>query len=92
MGFMIPYFPQPEYHLFGPVTVHAFGAIVALSVIVGWKMAVARSRKNGLDPELFQDLLSYVVLSGFVVAPLLPGGRPVGGTSAPRGAGEDGVP
>jgi hypothetical protein len=24
---MIPYFPQPEYHLFGPVTVHAFGAI-----------------------------------------------------------------
>jgi phosphatidylglycerol:prolipoprotein diacylglycerol transferase len=70
MGFMFPYFPQPEYHLFGPITVHAFGAIVALSVIVGWQMAVARSRTKGLDPGLFQDLLSYVVLSGFVVAHL----------------------
>jgi phosphatidylglycerol:prolipoprotein diacylglycerol transferase len=67
---MIPYFPQPGYHLFGQVTVHAFGAIVALSVIVGWQMAVARVRRKGLDPELFQDLLLYVVLSGFVVAHL----------------------
>jgi len=67
---MIPYFPQPEYHLFGPITVHAFGAIVALSLIVGWRMVVARTRAKGLDPELVQDLLSYVVLSGFVVAHL----------------------
>jgi len=67
---MIPYFPQPEYHLFGPVTVHAFGAIVALSVVAGWRMAVARSRTKGLDPELVQDLLLYVILSGFVVAHL----------------------
>ena len=67
---MIPYFPQPEYHLFGPVTVHAFGAIVAVAVIVGWRMVVARTRAKGLDPELVQDLLSYVVLTGFVVAHL----------------------
>jgi phosphatidylglycerol:prolipoprotein diacylglycerol transferase len=70
IGPMIPYFPQPEYHLFGPVTVHAFGAIVAVSVIVGWRMVVARTRAKGLDPELVQDLLSYVLLSGFVVAHL----------------------
>jgi phosphatidylglycerol:prolipoprotein diacylglycerol transferase len=67
---MIPYFPQPEYHLFGPVTVHAFGAIVALSVVAGWQMAIARCRRKGLDPELFEDLLLYVILSGFVVAHL----------------------
>ena len=67
---MIPYFPQPGYHLFGPVTVHAFGAIVALALIVGWRMAVARARRKGLDPELFEDLLLYVLLSGFVVAHL----------------------
>lgn len=70
MGIMIPYFPQPEVHLFGPITVHAFGAIVALSVIVGWKMAVARSRAKGLDPVLLQDLLFYVVPCGFAVAHL----------------------
>jgi phosphatidylglycerol:prolipoprotein diacylglycerol transferase len=70
MGFMVPYFPQPEYHLFGPITVHAFGAIVALSVVVGWRMAVARSRAKGLDPDIIQDLMMYVLLSGFVVAHL----------------------
>ena len=67
---MIPYFPQPGYHLFGPVTVHAFGAIVAVAVLTGWRMSVARARTKGLDTELFQDLLVYVVLSGFVVAHL----------------------
>lgn len=67
---MIPYFPQPGYHLFGPVTVHAFGAIVAAALIVGWRMAVARGRSRGLDPGIFEDLLMYVVLSGFVVAHL----------------------
>jgi phosphatidylglycerol:prolipoprotein diacylglycerol transferase len=67
---VIPYFPQPGYHLFGPVTVHAFGGIVAVAVIVGWQMVVARARAKNLDPELVQDLLSYVVLCGFVVAHL----------------------
>jgi phosphatidylglycerol:prolipoprotein diacylglycerol transferase len=65
---MVPYFPQPDYHLFGPVTIHAFGAIVALAVIVGWRMVLARARRKGLDPERFEDLLLYVILSGFVVA------------------------
>lgn len=67
---MIPYFPQPGYHLFGPVTVHAFGAIVAAAIIVGWRMAVARARRKGLDPRIIEDLLLYVLLSGFVVAHL----------------------
>src|SRR5512135_1023878 len=65
---MIPYVPQPEYHLFGPFTIHAFGTIVAAAVIVGWQMAVGRARRKKLDPELVQDLLSYVLLCGFVVA------------------------
>jgi len=33
-------------------------------------MVVARARAKGLDPELVQDLLSYVVLCSFVVAHL----------------------
>jgi len=37
-------------------------------VIVGWQMAIARTRAKGLDPGLIQGLLSYVVLCGFVVA------------------------
>ena len=65
---MIPYFPQPEVNLFGPLTIHAFGTIVAVAVIVGWQMVIARTRAKGLDPGLVQGLLSYVVLCGFVVA------------------------
>lgn len=67
---MFPYFPQPEYRLFGPVIVHAFGALVALSVIVGWQMAVARCRRKGLDDDVCTGLLAYVVLAGFVFAHL----------------------
>jgi phosphatidylglycerol:prolipoprotein diacylglycerol transferase len=67
---MIPYFPQPEVHLFGPFTIHAFGAIVAVAVIVGWRMVVARARANRLDPERVEDLLTYVLLCAFVVAHL----------------------
>lgn len=67
---MLPYFSQPEIHLSGPVTLHAFGVLVALAVIAGWRSAVARCRKKGFDPEVCEDLLSCVVISGFVVAHL----------------------
>jgi phosphatidylglycerol:prolipoprotein diacylglycerol transferase len=67
---VIPYFAQPEIHLFGPVTLHAFGALVALAVIAGWLMTVSRCRRKELDPTVCEDLLTYVILSGFVVAHL----------------------
>jgi len=67
---MVPYFPQPQYHLFGPVTIHAFGALVAASVITGWKKVVTRCRGKGLDPEICEDLLIYVFCTGFLVAHL----------------------
>jgi phosphatidylglycerol:prolipoprotein diacylglycerol transferase len=70
MGEMFPYFTQPEIHLFGPITLHAFGALVALAVIVGWRITITRCRRIGLAPTVCNDLLTYVVLAGFVVAHL----------------------
>jgi phosphatidylglycerol---prolipoprotein diacylglyceryl transferase len=67
---MVPYFPQPEIHLFGRTTLHAYWVLLALAVIVGWVLAIARCRRNGLDPAVCNDLLVYVVLAGFVVAHL----------------------
>jgi phosphatidylglycerol:prolipoprotein diacylglycerol transferase len=67
---MVPYFPQPSYHLFGPVTIHAFGALVAGAVITGWKLVVTRCRTKGLDAETCEDMLIYVFGSGFLVAHL----------------------
>ena len=49
---MVPYFSQPEIHLFGRITLHAYWALVVLAVIVGWGMTVAQCRKNGLDPTI----------------------------------------
>lgn len=68
---MIPYFPQPRLHLFGPVYIHAFGTLVAAAVIAGWKMAVSRCRRKGLDPARLEDFLGYVIGIGFVAAHLV---------------------
>lgn len=67
---MVPYFPQPEIRLFGQIALHAFGALIALAVIAGWRMTIARCRKIGLDLAVCNDLLVYVVLAGFIVAHL----------------------
>jgi phosphatidylglycerol---prolipoprotein diacylglyceryl transferase len=67
---MVPYLSQPGIHLFGRVTIHAFGLLVALAVIVGWVMTVARCRKVGLNSTVCNHLLFYVILAGFVVAHL----------------------
>jgi len=67
---MVPYFPQPEIHLFGRTTLHAYWALVALALIVGWVMTIARCRKIGLDPTVCKGLLPYTVLAGFLVAHL----------------------
>jgi phosphatidylglycerol---prolipoprotein diacylglyceryl transferase len=67
---MVPYFPQPEIHLFGRTTVHAFGPVVAVALIVGWRMTVARCRTSGLDAALGNRLVVFMVLCGFVVAHL----------------------
>jgi phosphatidylglycerol---prolipoprotein diacylglyceryl transferase len=67
---MVPYFSQPEIHLFGRITLHAYWALVALAVIVGWVMTIARCRRTGLNPTACNHLLVYVVFAGFVVAHL----------------------
>lgn len=66
---MIPYFRQPQLPL-GPVTLHAFGALVAAAVIAGSELAVRRCRKQGLDPQVCLDLVLYAVVAGFVGAHL----------------------
>jgi phosphatidylglycerol:prolipoprotein diacylglycerol transferase len=67
---MVPFLSQPGIHLFGRVTLHAYWALVALAVIVGWRMTISRCRKIGLDSKVCNHLLAYVVLGGFVVAHL----------------------
>ncbi len=67
---MIPYFEQPSLPL-GPVTIHAFGVLVATAMIVGIRMTLRRCRKLSLDPDLCADLLFYTLIAGFLSAHLV---------------------
>ncbi len=66
---MIPYFEQPTLPL-GPVTLHAFGALVGAALIAGSTLVVRRCRETGLDPERGGDMAIYAIVAGFVVAHL----------------------
>lgn len=66
---MIPFLTQPSFTL-GPVTVHAFGVIVATAVLAGFALGRRRFEYVGLDPTVGEAMAGYVVLAGFVGAHL----------------------
>ena len=66
---MIPYIEQPVLHL-GPVTLAAFGAIVAASVLTGLRIGARRFQALGLDPAFGEGMAWWVVAGGFIGAHL----------------------
>ncbi len=67
---MIPYFTQPKWEL-GPFTIHAFGVLVAIGILLGTHLADRRSVKMGLDPNVTARMVIWVVLGGFIGAHLV---------------------
>src|SRR4051794_17235779 len=67
-GCMIPYFQLPSLPLFGSVGIHPFGVLVAIAILVGFKIQAIRARQLGLDQEAVSALGTWVVGFGFVVA------------------------
>lgn len=67
---MIPYFEQPVLPL-GPLKIHAFGVLVAIAMLVGIQMTLARCRKLSLDQDVCADLLFCTLIAGFVSAHLV---------------------
>lgn len=66
---MLPYFEQPRLHL-GPLTIHAFGALVATGVLVGTEVLKRRARDQSLDILLAVRLATWVLVGGFIGAHL----------------------
>ena len=64
---MIPYFQQPQLHL-GPITIHAFGALVATGILLALRIIRQRAPQHGLDPVLAERLAMRMVIIGFIVA------------------------
>jgi phosphatidylglycerol:prolipoprotein diacylglycerol transferase len=65
----LPYFEQPSISI-GPVTVHAFGVIVASSILVGLEIGRRRFQEKGLDAALGERMAWWLIIGGFVVAHL----------------------
>jgi phosphatidylglycerol:prolipoprotein diacylglycerol transferase len=66
---MIPYFRQPELYL-GPITVHAFGVLVACALLVGMRIVRRRAAEEGLPGRGVDRFLGWVLLGGFAGAHL----------------------
>jgi phosphatidylglycerol---prolipoprotein diacylglyceryl transferase len=64
---VIPYFEQPKLHL-GPLTIHAFGALVATGILLAFRLIRKRAPQHGLDPVLSEKLAMRIVIVAFIVA------------------------
>jgi phosphatidylglycerol:prolipoprotein diacylglycerol transferase len=67
---MLPYFRQPELSI-GSFKIHAFGALVALAVLVGSEIVRRRALRARLEPLAAASMVSWIVLVGFAGAHLV---------------------
>ena len=66
---MIPYFQQPSVDI-GPLTIHAFGVLVALAVFAGLLIGERRFAALGLDREVGGRMAWWIIVAGFLGAHL----------------------
>src|SRR5438067_211589 len=71
---MIPWFniefPSIPFPIIGKLTIHASGILVAIGIIVGFRLTKARGRELGLVDERVESMVTWVLLLGFVNAHL----------------------
>jgi phosphatidylglycerol:prolipoprotein diacylglycerol transferase len=69
---MIPYvnisFPSIPFPIFGPITIHAFGILVAIGILVGMRLTHRRGRELGLVDQMVDSMITTVLVSGFLFA------------------------
>jgi phosphatidylglycerol---prolipoprotein diacylglyceryl transferase len=62
---MIPFIHVPSWTL-GPVTIHPFGVLVAIAVLVGTSLAARRARTLGLDADKLRSFVTWMLVGGFL--------------------------
>lgn len=62
---MIPFIHVPDLSL-GPLTLHPFGLLVATGVIIGTWLATWRARVRGLDLDLLNSFITWMLVAGFM--------------------------
>ena len=66
---MIPWIDF-ELPSFGPLTVHTFGVLVAIGIIVGARATLRRGRELGLTDHSIRSMTTAILVGGFIAAHL----------------------
>lgn len=64
---MIPYFHQPSLSL-GPISIHAFGALVTIGIFISLFLIRQRAQFLGLDLALSKRMTIWILVIGFIMA------------------------
>ncbi len=64
---MIPYFKQPSLSL-GPVSIHAFGVLVAIGIFASLFLIRRRAQFLGLDLALSEGMVMWILIAGFIMS------------------------
>ncbi|KJS82944.1 MAG: hypothetical protein JM58_13670 [Peptococcaceae bacterium BICA1-8] len=54
----------------GPFSIHLFGAMIAVGILIGFFVALKEAKRKNLDEELLANLVLYSILSGIIGARL----------------------
>lgn len=65
LDWLLTWREPPSFEL-GPLTIHAFGILVALGFVVGTEAARRKATRVGLDPDLISRLVGYLVVGALV--------------------------
>ena len=67
---LIPWFDAPVLEIplpgFGVLPLHGFGFLVFLGFVFGSRVAIGRARRLGLDPEVINRLVGWLVVGTFI--------------------------
>lgn len=61
----------PKLFELGPFTVYTYGVLLAVSYLIGLKMAMSRAKTRGLDSNRVLDLGIYIIIAALVGAKLM---------------------
>ncbi len=62
---MLPFIHVGDMKL-GPIPLHPFGLLVATGVILGTNITLWRARKRGIDLELLNSFITWMLVAGFI--------------------------
>lgn len=63
---LIPYFDVVKIPITGDFAIHGFGILVALGFVFGSQQSAKKAGRDGLDPELINRLVSWMVAGVFI--------------------------